>query len=62
MFESPLAFEVLEVTLCFREPGLEAGGWTRDLEMRDVCFRKGVYKIKVSQNPSSLNQLVNNIV
>ena len=42
MFESPLAFEVLEVTLCFREPGLEAGGWTRDLEMRDACFRNGV--------------------
>ena len=31
MFESPLAFEVLEVTLCFREPGREVWGWTRAL-------------------------------
>ena len=35
MFESPLAFEVLEVTLCFREPGRQVGGWTRDLEKRN---------------------------
>ena len=33
MFESPLAFEVLEVTLCLRDPGREVGGWTRALEI-----------------------------
>ena len=48
MFESPLALEVLEVTLCFREPGLEVGGWTRDLKERYFRQEQAIYALLIT--------------